>query len=282
MRATPKFMLVVVTAGVALVASVFSAFASSNGRVPASAALVAAHRTAADGRAAPTVACTDMQASAIAWVTLDSQHHIDQQVSTYPSGTNRITPVFQVSCVPDNAPIVSAFSLNGQIVWTDQETLPATNFPRLYGYALETADGSALSDGTWGIQYFNGNTRLTIGSVYVGNVNGDPSQTTGVTLQGTVVDQASGQPIAGVQIDVLNPGTQTVDWVRNQEPDSDVFGGAKSDSQGAFTINKKLARHTIYGVVATARTLGYQIVTNPTFQIMDEPDPVSLVIAMTK
>ena len=277
MRSTIRVASVVVAVCAGLVASGFTAFAPAPGHLPA-----ADRARRAGGQFAPAADCSPMQASNIAWVTLDSDHHIDKQVSTYASGTNRITPVFQVNCVPTNATIVSVFSLNGQTIWTDQEKLPGLNFPRLYGYALETRDGSPLSDGAWGVQYFNDKTLLTSGSVFVGNTTGDPSQTTGVTVQGNVTDQASGQPIEGARIDVLNPGTQAEDFIRNGEPESDIFAVAKSDSQGAFTLNKKLARHTVYSVLAQAVAQGYKPIANNTFQILDDPDPVSLTIAMTK
>ncbi len=280
MRSTLKLMAVVAAAGLALVASVFSAFASPAARPPAGAEPAAAPRSSAHGQFAPLADCTDMQATDIAWVTLTANHHIDKQVSSYPSGVNRITPVFQFNCTPDGATIVSVFSLNGQTIFTDQEAIPARGFPGLYGYALETIDGSPLSDGQWGVQYFNNNTLLTSGSVTVGNSSVDPSQTISATVQGIIQDQASQNPIEGAVVLVLNPGVKAEDFTAGGQQETDVFTSGKSDSQGAFTLTKKLARHTVYGMVVVAE--GYKPLGSDTFQILDDPEPVSITISMTK
>ena len=280
MRATLKLMLVVVAACVALIASVFSAFATSTGLPPASVAPAARLHTSAGGQFAPSADCTDMQGTDIAWVTLKANHHIDKQVSSYASGTTRITPVFQYNCAPDSATIVSVFSLNGQTIFSDQEGIAARDFPSLYGYALETNDGTPLSDGQWGIQYFNNKTLLSSGSVQVGSGGGDPSQTTSATVQGVVQDQASQSPIEGAVVLVLNTGVKVQDFIQNGQNESDVYASGKSDSQGAFTLTKKIARHTVYGMVVVAQ--GYKPLGSNTFQIGDDPEPVSITIGMTK
>jgi hypothetical protein len=281
MRLTLTLMRVALAAGVAVLASALGPPGTWAGQLPAGAAQAAAARDAAAAQPAAAAACTDMQATDIAWVTLKANHHIDKQVSAYASGTQRIVPVFQFSCAPDGATIVSVFSLNGQTIFTDQEAIPARSFPGLYAYSLETLDGTPLSDGQWGVQYFNDRTLLSSGQVQVGNsTGGDPAQTTSATVQGVVQDQASQSPIEGAVILVLNPGVKAQDFIANGQNENDVFASGKSDSQGAFTLTKKIARHTAYGMVVVAQ--GYKPLGSNTFQIADDPEPVSITIGMTK
>jgi hypothetical protein len=206
---------------------------------------------------------------------------VDKQVSSYASGTNRITPVFQYNCAPDNTVIVSVFSLNGLTIFSDHEAIPANTFASLYGYALETNDGSPIADGQWSVQYFNNKTPLTTGSVTVGAGSAtDPSQGNDVTVQGVVVDKNSQAPLEGAVILVLNPGVQLNDFLQNGQNQSDVYTAGKSDSQGNFSLQKKLTRHQPYAMIVTAQ--GYKPLGSQGFQVDDQPDPYSITISMTQ
>src|SRR5436190_18016558 len=46
--------------------------------------------------------CTTFKAKStdVAWVTLDADNNVDQQVNSYPDGTTTITPLFEYDCVP--------------------------------------------------------------------------------------------------------------------------------------------------------------------------------------
>jgi hypothetical protein len=280
MRSTIKLMLVVVAAGLALTAGVFSAFANAPALARAGTGGVARWAPGAAGRSSPAADCTDMQATDVAWVTLTSDHHIDKQVPAYPSGAVDIAPDFQYSCAPANTTIVTVFSLNGQTIFTDKEAIKPRNTVGYYAYDLETNDGSPLSDGAWGVQFFNNKTLLTTGSVAVGNASADPSQTSTAAVQGVVQDQAAQTPIQGAVILVLNPGVKSKDFLQNGQKDSDVYATTSSDSQGAFALPKKLVRHQAFSMLIVVQ--GYKPIANDTFQVNDEPDPVSITIAMTK
>jgi hypothetical protein len=280
MKSTIKLMFVGVAACLALVASVFTAFATSTSLARPGDEASDRPGARASRQFAPLSACTDMQATDIAWVTLTPNHHIDKQVSAYASGTGRITPVFQYHCAPDNATVVSVFSLNGLTVFTDKESIQPRTTASLYGYALETLDGAPLSDGQWDVQYFNEKTLLTSGSVTVGHASSDPSQTTSATVQGIVQDQASQNPIDGAVILVLKPGVKLQDFIQNGKKDSDVYTAGKSDSQGAFTLQKKVERHRVYAMIVAVE--GYKSLGSDTFQVNDEAEPVSITISMTK
>jgi hypothetical protein len=280
MRSALRFMVVVVAAGLALTASVFSAFATSPALARAAAEGVARPGPRASGHISPAADCTDMQATDVAWVTLTPDHHVDKQVPAYASGVKDITPDFRFNCAPANTVIVSVFAFNGLTVFTDKEAIKPRNSVGYYAYALETDDGSPLADGEWGVQYFNNKTLLTTGSVAVGNANADPSQTSTAAVQGVVQDQASQAPVAGAVILVFIPGVKSQDFLQNGQKDSDVYATTRSDAQGAFTLPKKLVRHQVFSMLIVADT--YKSIGNDSFQINDEADPVSITIAMTK
>lgn len=280
MRSTLKLTCVVVAASVALIASVFSAFATAPGLARAGTAGVDQSGPPARARLAPAAACTDMQATDVAWVTLTPNHHIDKQVPAYDSGVMYITPAFQYSCAPANTTVVSVFSLNGLTVFTDKEAIKPRTAAGLYAYALETLDGTPLGDGEWSVQYFNDKTLLTTGSVSVGKTGGDAGQTQAATVQGVVQDQDAQSPIEGAVILVLNPGVTAKAFINGGQKDGDVYTAGKSDSQGAFTLQKKLPRHQVLSMLVVVG--GYKSLGSDTFQVLDDPDPVSITISMTK
>ena len=279
MGSTLKLALAGAAVGLAAVAGVFTAFAAP--AAPSSPAFLPAAAPRAWARAGLPAGCDQMQASAIAWVTLTPNHHVDKQVPSYASGSSDITPLFQFNCIPDNTTIVTVFSLNGQTVFSDKEAVPARTTGAMYAYDLETNDGSPLADGQWGVQYFANQTPLTDGTVTVGKAgNGDPSQTSKVTLQGVIQDKDSQSPIQGATVLIMNPGTKVQDYLNNGAQRTDVFTAGQSDSQGNFTLHDKLDRHQTYSMLITVE--GYKPLGNDTFQINDEPDPVSITVGMSK
>jgi hypothetical protein len=226
-------------------------------------------------------ACTKMEASDVAWVTLTEDGDIDEQVDFYESGTNLIVPVFEYDCVPKKVTVVTVFSLEGEAVFSDKEQLRASNSGGLYGYPLGTTDGSPMDDGTWGVEFFNNKTPLTAGEVVIGEGGGgeDPGDT--VTVEGQITDKKTRKPIRGAIVLILFPGITVQDWVDNDQSDEDVYTAAKSDSKGNFTLESPLEREVEYSLVIVAK--GYKPLAADGFVISaDEEDPVQLDIKMTK
>jgi hypothetical protein len=228
----------------------------------------------------PRAACTKMEASDIAWVTLTEDFEIDEQVEAYPSGTNLITPVFEYECVPKKVTIVTVFSLNGEVVFSDKEALKASNSDGLYGYPLGTTDGSPMDDGLWGVEYFNNKTPLTSSEVVVGEDDG-PIDGETVTVEGTVKDKKTKKAIKGAVVIVLNPGMTVEDWVDGGQEDSDVYTAGKTNSKGQFTLEEPLTRNEVYSLIVVAK--GYKPIATDEFVIEDDvEDPVQLDIVLTK
>jgi Carboxypeptidase regulatory-like domain len=230
--------------------------------------------------------CTTFQADEnVAWVTLDQDGQIDQQVDSYPDGADTITPIFQYNCVPKPVEIVTIFSLNGEQVYSDKETLKTTKTAGVYGYPLGTTDGTAMDDGEWGVEFYNDKKLVAAGSVEVGgNGNGNNNNNNAsrsVTVEGTVTAKASGKPIAGAIVLVLQPGTSVQSFIDNGYQDADVYTGAKTDSKGQFTLTDSLDRNVGYGIVIVAD--GYKPVAADNFTVSDsDPDPVSLDVQLTQ
>ena len=275
MKQQIKLMAIVVTVLAALFGTVFSASATAP-RLSGQSLAAASHLLRRDHSA---LACTNMQADEVAWVTLDDNGDIDEQVESYESGTNLITPVFEYNCVPRSVTIVTIFSLDGEPVFSDKESLRSSTAQGLYGYPLGTTDDSPLDDGEWGVEFYNNRTLLTDGQVVIGE-SGDPVSNS-VTVEGVVTDKKSRKPIKGAVILILQPGVSAEDWVEDDQPDEDVYTAGKTDSKGKFTLEHPLERETVYSIIVVAKS--YKPLANDSFEIAaDEADPVQLTIKLTK
>jgi hypothetical protein len=274
MKTQLKLVAGIVGASLAILATVFSAFASAPGFRRASA--VAA--PVAEGAAGKAAACTKMQASDVAWVTLTEEGDIDEQVESYPSGATGITPVFEYDCVPKKTTIVTIFTFNGEQVFSDKESLKASNAQGLYGYPLITTDGSAFDEGEWGVEFYNNKTLLTEGVVLVG---GEGGETESVTVQGTVKDAKTKKAIKGAIILVLKPGVTIQKFIDGGQKDKDVYTAGQTDSKGKFELAAPLERNTAYAIIAVAK--GYKPVGQDDFEISDaDPNPLELNITLKK
>ncbi len=279
MKQQLKLMAIVVTVFTALIGTVFSASATAP-RLGGQSLAAASHLLRRDMSA---LACTSMKADDVAWVTLDDEGDIDEQVESYESGTTLITPVFEYNCVPRSVTVVTIFSLDGEPVFSDKESLRSSSASGLYGYPLGTTDESALDDGEWGVEFYNNKTLLTDGEVIIGEGGGggeDPVDES-VTVEGVVTDKKSRKPIKGAVILILQPGVSVEDWIDNDQSDEDVFTAGKTDSKGKFKLENPLQRETVYSIVVVAKS--YKPLANDSFEIAaDEEEPVQLTIKMTK
>lgn len=282
MKQQIKTLALVVTTLIALVGTVFSANATTPalGRAGEVAQPFGSARMAR-AAPAPLAACTDMDPSDVAWVTLTEDFEIDEQVESYPSGTTMITPVFEYACVPKKVTVVTVFSLNGEVVFSDKESLKASNSDGLYGYPLGTTDETPMDDGLWSVEFFNNKKPLTEGEIVVGEGGDGPIEGETVTVEGTVKDKKTKKAIKGATILVLNPGVTVDGWVDGGQEDSDVFTAGQTNSKGQFTLEDPLARNEVYSLIVVAK--GYKPIATDEFVIEDDvEDPVQLNIVLTK
>ena len=266
-----KFLGVVLGVSIASMATVISALAS----VPAFG------RAGAVSGAEPirlaAAACNKMKVSDVAWVTLNEEGDIDEQVESYPSGVTGITSVFEYDCVPKKTTIVTVFTLDGETVYTDKEALKASNTSGFYGYPLSTTDDSPLDEGEWSVEFYNNKTLLTSSTVIVGEEGGGDS----VTVIGTVKDAKTKKGIKGAFVLFLVPGVLVQDFVDGGQKDEDIFTGAKTDSKGKFELESPLERNVEYSVIIVAK--GYQPIAQDGLSVADDdPDPLELNITLSK
>ncbi len=273
-----KLAAVILGVSLAFVATVFTAFADPN---LARREAVAAAPAQSEAEA-PLAACSKMKGSAVAWVTLDDDGDIDEDVESYPSGVNTITPVFEYNCVPKKATLVSVFTLDGETVYSDKESLKATDRDGLYAYPLGTTDESPLPEGAWGVEFYNSKTLLTAGEIIVGEGSGDDgAPSTSVTVEGVVKDKKTKKPIKGAVILVLKPGITIEKFVDGGQKKKDVYTGGQTDSKGQFVVEDQLERNVEYSVIVTAK--GYKPTGGDEFVVTDDdPDPLELTITMSK
>jgi len=273
-----KLAAVILGVSLAFVATVFTAFANPN---LARQGNVAAAPAQSDSEA-PLAACSKMKGSAVAWVTLDEDGDIDEEVEAYPSGVNTITPVFEYSCVPKKATLVTVFTLDGETVFSDKESLKATDKKGQYAYPLGTTDESALPEGTWGVGFYNSKTLLSAGEIIVGEGgDGSDTQSTSVTVQGVVTDKKTKKPIKGAVILVLNPGITIQKFIDGGQKKKDVYTAGQTDSKGQFVLQAQMERNVEYSIIITAK--GYKPTGGDEVVITDEdPDPLELTVTMSK
>jgi len=231
-----------------------------------------------EGNAAAT--CTKMTASEVAWVTLDEDGEIVEQVESYPTETTEIVPFFEYNCVPKNTTLVTVFTYEGEQVYNDKEKLKATNSKGTYGYPLQVKEGT-FDLGEWGVEFYNSKTLLTSGAVQVGDEDcGDECGGETVTLQGVVTDKRTKKPIKGATVVLLNPGITVEEFVDTQK-EEDVYAIAQTNSKGQFIVEQPLEREVGYGIIILAK--GYKPLAQDDFTIAaDDPDPYELTITMTK
>jgi hypothetical protein len=232
----------------------------------------------------PLAGCSKLQASDVAWVTLTDEGDIDEQVEAYPPETNLITPLFEYNCVPKKASIVTIFKLDGEEVFSDKESVKATNAKGIYAYPLGTDDNSPLPEGVWEVEFYNNKTLLTSGQILVGGEGTIENPTdTGhkITVGGLITDKKSKKPIKNAVVLVLKPGITVQDFIDGGKKDKDVFTAGQSDTKGQFVLNDQLERNVDYSIIVVAK--GYKATAADGIAATDDdPDPLVLNITMNK
>jgi hypothetical protein len=276
MKRELKLLVISVGVAVMVVATAFSAFASEPALTRRGTSAQAPDLSLAGAQS-----CTKMKASEVGWFgfTDDGDIDLDNQVESYESGTTTIAAVFEYTCVPKKATIVTIFKLGDEQVWSDKEALKASNSSGLYPYSLGTNDNSELPEGEWGVEFYNNKTLLTKGTITVGGSGEETAST--VTVQGTVKDKKSKKAIKGAVVIVLVPGVTIQKFIDGGQSDDDVLTGAKSDSKGNFVLEDQLEREVKYSLIIVAK--GYKPVGQDGFIIAaDEAEPIELTVTMSK
>jgi hypothetical protein len=232
-----SFIMTAATA-VSLLAVTFTAAAASP-KANANALAGAAVQTRQTNSLAAASTCTELQASDAYWVTLDEEGNIDETVDVYPTETLTATAAFDYNCIPKKTKLSIVWYINDEQVLTDNATPKATDKADTYSYSIYMKDGSPLSDGKYGVEFYVGEDLLTSGSINIGEDISQTETTTDVAVQGTVVDSKSKKAINGALVVVLNDGVDVEQWL-NDGSDSDVMAYGKTDSKGQFELSERI------------------------------------------
>ena len=82
-----------------------------------------------------------------------------------------------------------------------------------------------------------------------------PSQATGVTIRGKVVDSANGQPVFGAFVIVFRPGLKAKE-IDNKRLEEQALAWGQTNAAGEFSLQKQVPRGGAYTVAIIAR--GFQ------------------------
>lgn len=195
----------------------------------------------------------------VTWVTLDKKGNPDEEVDSYPSGTEVIAGQFEFSGMTDGQSWGMVWYYEGEeagqgfFEWGDgPEGVMTVSF--------NNNDGSSLPDGTYVVELYAGTgdeiPLLSQGEVTVGGGNSvapRPSKDDGVQVNGQVVDNDSNRGINGALVVVLNPGVTYSQWESKNYPDSMIFTYAEADSRGEFSLPDLLQRGVAYTIFIGAK-----------------------------
>jgi hypothetical protein len=201
--------------------------------------------------------CDEIEASPVAWVTIDEEGHITGQVESYPADTFYLAAAFQVSCMPAHTTLKVVWSRGSTTIFS-RKFVPKPLLTR--GQIMEFVgmpDESPLGKGKYGVKFYRDKELLTSGEVMVGE--GAPPADK-VTVTGDVQDKRTRKPIAGVTIYVAKEGVKIDEFLNNDMPAEDTFIKTTTNSQGKFVFDKPLARKTKYAWVFAAK--GYMSVAD--------------------
>lgn len=201
----------------------------------------------------------------ITWVTVDNQGNIDEEVDSYPSGTEVIVGLFDYSGMSDGQSWGVIWYQDGQeyasgtFAWDggSDGTMPIS---------LNNEDNSSMADGAYSVEVFlvdadNQGTKLTEGEVSVGGGGNAqrPNKDDGVQVSGQIVDNDTNRGIKGGFFVVLNPGMTFDKWEKQNFPDSGIFTSAEADSRGNFVLPDLLERGVAYDILVAAEGYDAQI-----------------------
>lgn len=197
----------------------------------------------------------------VTWVTLDKKGNPEEEVDSYPSGTEVIAGQFEFSGMTDGQSWGMVWYYEGEeagqgfFEWGDGEEGVMT-------VSFNNNDGSSLPDGTYTVELYAGTgdeiPLLSQGEVSIGGGSGiqRPNKDDGVQISGQIVDNDTNRGIKGGFFVVLNPGMTFDKWEKQNFPDSGIFTSAEADSRGNFVLPDLLERGVAYDILVAAE--GYE------------------------
>ena len=200
----------------------------------------------------------------VTWVTLDNKGNPEEEVDSYPSGTEVIAGSFEFSGMTDGQSWGMLWYYEGEeagqgfFEWGDGEEGVMT-------VSFNNNDGSSLPDGTYVVELYAGTgdeiPLLSQGEVTIGGGGNAqrPNKDDGVQISGQIIDNDTQRGIKGGFFLVLNPGMTFDKWEKQNFPDSGIFTSAEADSRGNFVLPDLLERGVAYDILVAAEGYDAQI-----------------------
>jgi hypothetical protein len=210
-------------------------------------------------------------------VSLDNQGNPEEEVDSYPSGTEVIAGQFEFSGMTDGQSWGMLWYYEGEEIgqgffeWTDgPEGVMTASF--------NNNDGSSLPDGNYVVELYAGTgdeiPLLSQGEVTVGGGGGiqRPNKDDGVQVGGQIVDNDTNRGINGALFVVLNPGVTYAQWESKNFPDSMIFSFTEADSRGEFSLPDLLQRGVGYTIFVGAKGYTGQFFEDTSFGPNDDAE----------
>lgn len=223
----------------------------------------------------------------VTWVTLDNQGNPEEEVDSYPSGTEVIAGQFEFNGMTDGQSWGMIWYYEGEeagqgfFEWGDgPEGVMTVSF--------NNNDGSSLPDGTYTVELYAGTgdeiPLLSQGEVTVGGGTGlapRPSKDDGIQISGQIVDNDTNRGIKGAFFVVLNPGVTFKEFEAENYSDSLIFTSAQADSRGNFSLPDLLQREVAYNILVAAEGYTAQVFEDVGFNAND-PAEQQFTIPLTQ
>jgi serine protease Do len=227
------------------------------------------------------------QFGSVTWVTLDKKGNAEQEVDSYPSGTEVIAGSFDFSGMTDGQSWGMIWYYEGEeagrgfFEWGDGEEGVMT-------VTFNNNDGSSLPDGNYTVELYAGTgdeiPLLSQGEVTVGGGNSvapRPSKNDGIQISGQIVDNDTNRGIKDAFFVVLNPGVTFKEFEAENYSDSLIFTSAQADSRGEFSLPDLLQREVAYNILVAAEGYTAQVFEDVGFNAND-PAEQQFTIPLTQ
>jgi serine protease Do len=190
----------------------------------------------------------------VSWynATVGADCQVQDQVSSYTSGTTAMAAGFSFSGMTDGEPWAVIWKLDGEEVFSSQYAWDSGIHGNTFTCLHNSQD--PLPDGTYHLDLFAGQNLdlLSQSDIVMGggtNPGPQPSNQGVVTVSGHLLDADSNNPISGAEVYVLNPGTTFDQWANDNYPEAGVFSYTTSDNNGYYQLPDKLAQNVAYSFV---------------------------------
>ncbi|MCO5204857.1 MAG: serine protease [Anaerolineae bacterium] len=206
----------------------------------------------------------------------DNQGCAVNVVSTFPSGTTRVTAVFSYAGLTEGETLGYAWLIDGESVAEGTFEWDGDASGSCYPFWLENG-GKSLPDGEY-VLLLGAGEELRVVAQAETQVGGVVSADT-IQMSGTITDAETGKAIAGALVIVLQPGVDVGTWL--DAPDLDtIYTFAETDARGGYFLPELLARDVRYEAVVLAD--GYLDETGYLEFSTDDPDSMTINVALSR